>query len=187
MMSALAPSRGQVGGLGCDGPSFKLAHLSDSASAALPVPQCPNCWAKRALGTSMDAQTGKISPRDVSTYWWSDLQAQVPDHIAVTGDLATRARDRVEPSPDMARSVGPPDRCHHHPWQSRHLGPGERASIRRELYDISGLTKASGATYLSAPARTAAPDRALESGGADAPSCFPRATGKLGARAARGA
>jgi 3',5'-cyclic AMP phosphodiesterase CpdA len=91
---------------------FRLAHLSDPHLPPLPVPRLTELAGKRALGyVNWTRNRHKYHRRDVLDTLVSDLQAQVPDHIALTGDLVNLALE-AEFAPSLAwlRSVGPPDR-----------------------------------------------------------------------------
>jgi 3',5'-cyclic AMP phosphodiesterase CpdA len=92
--------------------AFTLAHLSDPHLPPLPDPQVSELLGKRALGyLNWTRNRHKYHRRDVLDVLVSDLQAQVPGHIAVTGDLVNLALE-AEFAPALAwlRTVGPPDR-----------------------------------------------------------------------------
>jgi 3',5'-cyclic AMP phosphodiesterase CpdA len=92
--------------------AFTLAHLSDPHLAPLPDPQVSELLGKRALGyLNWTRNRHKYHRRDVLDVLVSDMQAQVPGHIAVTGDLVNLALE-AEFAPALAwlRTVGPPDR-----------------------------------------------------------------------------
>jgi 3',5'-cyclic AMP phosphodiesterase CpdA len=91
---------------------FRLAHLSDPHLPPLPAPRLSELAGKRALGyLNWTRNRHKYHRRDVLDTLVSDLQAQVPDHIALTGDLVNLALE-AEFAPSLAwlRAVGPPDR-----------------------------------------------------------------------------
>jgi 3',5'-cyclic AMP phosphodiesterase CpdA len=92
--------------------AFTLAHLSDPHLPPLPIPQVSELLGKRGLGyLNWTRNRRKYHRRDVLDVLVSDMQAQVPSHIAVTGDLVNLALE-AEFAPALAwlRAVGPPDR-----------------------------------------------------------------------------
>ena len=92
--------------------AFTLAHLSDPHLPPLPVASLPDLAGKRALGyLNWTRNRHKFHRRDVLDTLVSDLHTQVPDHIAVTGDLVNLALEAEFPSAQTwLESVGPPDR-----------------------------------------------------------------------------
>jgi 3',5'-cyclic AMP phosphodiesterase CpdA len=66
---------------------FTLAHLSDIHLAPLPRPRVYELMSKRMLGYVNWAQRRGRHRRDVLDRLVTDLKAQAPDHIALTGDL----------------------------------------------------------------------------------------------------
>src|ERR1700689_1486311 len=91
--------------------AFTLAHLSDPHLPPLPSPRLSELMGKRALGyLNWTRNRHQYHRRDVLDVLMSDLQAQVPDHIAVTGDLVNLALE-AEFAPALAwlESVGAPD------------------------------------------------------------------------------
>ena len=92
--------------------AFTLAHLSDPHLPPLPRPRLRDLAGKRALGyLNWTRNRHKFHRRDVLDALVSDMQAQAPDHIAVTGDLVNLALE-AEFAPALAwlESVGTPDR-----------------------------------------------------------------------------
>src|SRR5579864_8476358 len=92
--------------------AFTLAHLSDPHLAPLPVPRLAELAGKRALGyLNWTRNRHRFHRRDVVDVLMSDLRAQVPDHIAITGDFVNLALE-TEFAPALAwlESVGPPER-----------------------------------------------------------------------------
>ena len=92
--------------------AFTLAHLSDPHLPPLPHPRPSELMGKRVLGyLNWTRNRHRYHRRDVVDVLTSDLQAQVPDHIAVTGDLVNLALE-AEFAPALAwlESVGPPER-----------------------------------------------------------------------------
>ena len=99
-----------------DGPrlmaAFTLAHLSDPHLPPLPAPRLRDsrASARSAISTGRATATNTIAAR-CSTRWSPDMQAQTPDHIAVTGDLVNLALEaEFAPARAWLESVGPPDR-----------------------------------------------------------------------------
>jgi len=92
--------------------AFTLAHLSDPHLPPLPAARLRDLLGKRALGyLNWTRNRHKYQRRDVLDALVSDLQAQTPDHIAVTGDLVNLALEaEFAPSRAWLESVGTPDR-----------------------------------------------------------------------------
>ncbi|HEY4855512.1 MAG TPA: metallophosphoesterase [Xanthobacteraceae bacterium] len=68
--------------------TFVLAHLSDPHLAPLPQPRWPELMGKRMTGfLHWRRNRHRIHRTDVLAHVVSDLKANAPDHIAVTGDL----------------------------------------------------------------------------------------------------
>lgn len=89
---------------------FKLAHLSDPHLAPLPRPRLAELAGKRALGyLNWTRNRHKYQRREALDTLVADIQAQAPDHIAVTGDLVNLALE-AEFAPALAwlEGVGPP-------------------------------------------------------------------------------
>ena len=89
---------------------FTLAHLSDPHLAPLPRPRLLELAGKRALGyLNWTRNRHKYQRREVLDTLVADIQAQAPDHIAVTGDLVNLALE-AEFAPALAwlESVGGP-------------------------------------------------------------------------------
>jgi 3',5'-cyclic AMP phosphodiesterase CpdA len=92
--------------------AFTLAHLSDPHLPPLPRPRLTELLGKRALGyLNWTRNRHRYHRRDVLDVLVSDLQAQAPDHIAITGDLVNLALEaEFAPARAWLESVGPPDR-----------------------------------------------------------------------------
>jgi 3',5'-cyclic AMP phosphodiesterase CpdA len=92
--------------------AFTLAHLSDPHLPPLPAPRLADLAGKRALGyLNWTRNRHKFHRRDVLDTLVSDLQAQTPDHIAVTGDLVNLALEaEFAPALIWLESVGAADR-----------------------------------------------------------------------------
>jgi len=72
--------------------AFTLAHLSDPHLPPLPTPRLRDLAGKRALGyLNWTRNRQRFHRRDVLDALVSDMQAQAPDHIAITGDLVNLA------------------------------------------------------------------------------------------------
>jgi 3',5'-cyclic AMP phosphodiesterase CpdA len=91
--------------------AFTLAHLSDPHLPPLPRPRARELAGKRALGyLNWTRNRHKYHRREVLDALVSDLRAQAPDHIAVTGDLVNLALEaEFGPSRAWLESVGPPE------------------------------------------------------------------------------
>jgi 3',5'-cyclic AMP phosphodiesterase CpdA len=91
---------------------FTLAHLSDPHLPPLPKPQLIELAGKRVLGyVNWTRNRHKYQRREVLDALVADMKAQVPDHIAVTGDLVNLALEaEFAPARAWLEGVGPPDR-----------------------------------------------------------------------------
>jgi len=92
--------------------AFTLAHLSDPHLGPLPLARLRDLAGKRAFGyLNWTRNRHKFHRRDVLDTLVSDIQAQAPDHIAITGDLVNLALEaEFAPSRAWLESVGAPDR-----------------------------------------------------------------------------
>ena len=92
--------------------AFTLAHLSDPHLPPLPRPSVRDLAGKRALGyLNWTRHRHRYHRRDVLDALVSDMQAQRPDHIAITGDIVNLALEaEFAPSRAWLESVGAPDR-----------------------------------------------------------------------------
>ena len=90
--------------------SFKLAHLSDPHLPPLPRARLSELAGKRALGyLNWTRNRRKYYRREVLDALVADMQAQSPDHIAVTGDLVNLALEaEFAPAHAWLKSVGEP-------------------------------------------------------------------------------
>jgi 3',5'-cyclic AMP phosphodiesterase CpdA len=88
--------------------AFNLAHLSDPHLPPLPAARFRDLAGKRALGhLNWTRNRHKYQRRDVLDALVSDLQAQAPDHIAVTGDIVNLALEaEFAPARIWLESVG---------------------------------------------------------------------------------
>ena len=91
---------------------YTLAHLSDPHIPPLPRPRPGELIGKRVLGyLNWTRNRRKVHRRDVLDALVSDMQAQTPDHIAVTGDLVNLALEaEFQPARKWLDGVGPSDR-----------------------------------------------------------------------------
>lgn len=91
--------------------AFTLAHLSDPHLPPLPAPRLRELAGKRAFGyLNWTRNRHKFHRRDVLDRLVSDMQAQSPDHIAITGDLVNLALEAEFPlALTWLESVGGPD------------------------------------------------------------------------------
>jgi 3',5'-cyclic AMP phosphodiesterase CpdA len=89
---------------------FRLAHLSDVHLPPLPQPAIGELFSKRMLGyLNWTRNRHRIHQSDVLGALVADMQAQGPDHIAVTGDLVNLALEaEFMPAKAWLESVGPP-------------------------------------------------------------------------------
>jgi 3',5'-cyclic AMP phosphodiesterase CpdA len=92
--------------------AFTLAHLSDPHLPPMPKARLADLAGKRALGyLNWTRNRHKFHRREVLDALVSDMKAQAPDHIAITGDLVNVALEaEFAPSRAWLESVGPPDR-----------------------------------------------------------------------------
>src|SRR5262245_157484 len=90
--------------------AFTLAHLSDPHLPPLPAARFRDLAGKRALGyINWTRNRHKYHRREVLDALVADMQAQRPDHIAVTGDLVNRALDAgFGRAQAWLEGVGPP-------------------------------------------------------------------------------
>jgi 3',5'-cyclic AMP phosphodiesterase CpdA len=90
--------------------TFKLAHLSDPHLPPLPKARFSELAGKRALGyLNWTRNRRKYYRREVLDALVRDMQAQAPDHIAVTGDLVNLALEaEFAPARQWLTSVGEP-------------------------------------------------------------------------------
>jgi len=91
---------------------YTLAHLSDPHLPPLPKPRLIELAGKRTLGyVNWTRNRHKYQRREVLDALVGDVQAQGPDHIAVTGDLVNLALEaEFAPARAWLDGVGPPDR-----------------------------------------------------------------------------
>jgi 3',5'-cyclic AMP phosphodiesterase CpdA len=92
--------------------AFTLAHLSDPHLPPLPSLRLRELAGKRVLGyLNWTRNRRKFHRRDVLDALVSDMQAQAPDQIAITGDLVNLALEaEFAPALSWLESVGAPDR-----------------------------------------------------------------------------
>ena len=92
--------------------AFTLAHLSDPHLPPMPAARLAELAGKRALGyLNWTRNRHKVHRREVLDALVSDLRAQAPDQIAVTGDLVNIALEaEFAPARAWLESVGAPDR-----------------------------------------------------------------------------
>jgi 3',5'-cyclic AMP phosphodiesterase CpdA len=92
--------------------AFRLAHLSDPHIPPLPEPRFGELLGKRMLGyLNWTRNRHRIHQKAVLDALVVDLQAQKPDHIAVTGDLVNLAlAAEFAPARAWLESVGTPQR-----------------------------------------------------------------------------
>ena len=90
--------------------AFTLAHLSDPHLPPLPPARLRDLAGKRALGyLNWIRNRHKYHRRDVLDALVADMQAQRPNHVAVTGDLVNLALEaEFTPAQAWLKSVGAP-------------------------------------------------------------------------------
>ncbi|MDE5455489.1 metallophosphoesterase [Bradyrhizobium sp. CSA112] len=90
--------------------TFTLAHLSDPHLPPLPAARLRDLAGKRVLGyLNWIRNRHKYHHREVLDALVADMQAQRPDHIAVTGDLVNLALEaEFAPAQAWLESVGTP-------------------------------------------------------------------------------
>lgn len=90
--------------------TFTLAHLSDPHLPPLPAPRLSELMSKRALGyLNWTRNRRKYHRRDVLDALVADLKTQMPDHIAVTGDLVNLAlKAEFAPAARWLQDLGRP-------------------------------------------------------------------------------
>ena len=91
--------------------AFVLAHLSDPHLPPLPPPSRRELAGKRAFGyLNWTRNRHAIHRREVLDAIVGDMQAQHPDHIAVTGDLVNLALEaEFAPARHWLADLGRPD------------------------------------------------------------------------------
>src|SRR5579872_4405442 len=92
--------------------AFTLAHVSDPHLPPLPQPRLSELAGKRALGyLNWTRNRHRYHRRDVLDVVISDMRAQVPHHVAITGDLVNLALEaEFAPARAWLESIGTPDR-----------------------------------------------------------------------------
>ncbi|WP_407148245.1 metallophosphoesterase family protein [Bradyrhizobium sp. ORS 86] len=90
--------------------TFRLAHLSDPHLPPLPAARLRDLAGKRAFGyLNWTRNRHKYHRREVLDTLVSDMQAQQPDHVAVTGDLVNLALDaEFNPAREWLEGIGAP-------------------------------------------------------------------------------
>ncbi len=90
---------------------FKLAHLSDPHLGPLPDPKLLQLFSKRLLGyLNWQRNRSKIMGGNHLERLVEDMQSQMPDHIAVTGDLVNIALPlEITGARAWLEEVGPPE------------------------------------------------------------------------------
>jgi 3',5'-cyclic AMP phosphodiesterase CpdA len=91
--------------------AFTLAHLSDPHLAPLPMVRMRDLAGKRALGyLYWRRKRHKVHRREVLDALVTDIQAQRPDQIAITGDFVNIALEaEFAPARAWLESVGSPE------------------------------------------------------------------------------
>jgi 3',5'-cyclic AMP phosphodiesterase CpdA len=131
--------------------AFQFAHLSDVHLPPLPEPRLSELIGKRMLGyLNWTRHRHTIHHRDVLDALVADMQAQQPDHIAVTGDLVNLAlQGEFAPARAWLESVGPPDRVSLVPGNHDAYVRGSRERFDATFGDyMRGDSAAPGFPYL---------------------------------------
>jgi 3',5'-cyclic AMP phosphodiesterase CpdA len=89
---------------------FVLAHLSDPHLGPLPAPRLAELASKRVLGfVNWYRKRRKLHRPDILAALMRDLEAQSPDHVAVTGDLINIALEtEFAPARGFLETLGAP-------------------------------------------------------------------------------
>ncbi|MGJ4929887.1 metallophosphoesterase family protein [Bradyrhizobium sp. HKCCYLS2038] len=159
--------------------AFTLAHLSDPHLAPLHRPRLSELAGKRALGyLNWTRNRYKYHRRDILDLLISDLQAQMPDQIAVTGDLVNFALKSEFPlAQAWLSTVGPPDKVTAIPGNHDAYVRSTRLRFAESFADYFGGDAASPATFPSLRRRG---PLALISLSSAVPSAPFMATGRIG-------
>jgi len=129
---------------------FTLAHLSDPHLPPLPAASWRELAGKRVLGyLNWTRNRHGIHRRDVLDALVADIQAQRPDHIAVTGDLINIALEaEFAPARAWLAGVGPPDRVSLVPGNHDAYVPETQHCIAEAWGDYLRGDDATGFPYL---------------------------------------
>ncbi|WP_315785685.1 metallophosphoesterase [Bradyrhizobium sp. SZCCHNPS1003] len=159
--------------------AFTLAHLSDPHLAPQHKPRLSELAGKRALGyLNWTRNRYKYHRRDILDLLISDLHAQMPDQIAVTGDLVNFALESEFPiAQAWLRTVGPPDRVTAIPGNHDAYVRSTRLRFAESFADYFGGDAAGPATFPSLRRRG---PLALISLSSAVPSAPFMATGRIG-------
>src|SRR3954454_15955256 len=92
--------------------TFTLAHLSDPHLPPMPMVRLRDIAGKRALGyLNWTRNRHRVHLREALDSLVADVQAQAPDHIAITGDIVNLALEaEFAPARKWLESIGTPDR-----------------------------------------------------------------------------
>ena len=92
--------------------TFTLAHLSDPHLPPMPMVRLRDIAGKRALGyLNWTRNRHRVHLREALDSLVADVQAQAPDHIAITGDIVNLALEaEFAPARKWLESIGAPDR-----------------------------------------------------------------------------
>lgn len=128
--------------------TFLLAHLSDPHVPPLPIARLRELTGKRMLGyVNWTRNRHARHSRTMLDALVADMQAQRPDHIAVTGDLVNLSLDsEYAPARRWIESVGTAERVTVIPGNHDAYVPGAAARFDREFADyIAGDEKGTAA------------------------------------------
>ena len=128
--------------------AFTLAHLSDPHLPPLPEPRASELAGKRVFGyLNWRRSRHKYHRREVLDALVSDLRAQSPDHIAVTGDFVNLALEaEFPPARAWLESVGPPAQVSAIPGNHDLYVPATRHRFEETFADYLAGDEARSAT-----------------------------------------
>ncbi|HTO59962.1 MAG TPA: metallophosphoesterase [Bradyrhizobium sp.] len=128
--------------------AFTLAHLSDPHLPPLPEPRASELAGKRVFGyLNWRRNRHKYHRREVLDALVSDLRAQSPDHIAVTGDFVNLALEaEFPPARAWLESVGPPAQVSAIPGNHDLYVPATRHRFEETFADYLAGDEARSAT-----------------------------------------
>jgi len=92
--------------------SFTIAHLSDPHLGPLPIPKLNEWTTKRIMGfVNWKRRRQRLNDMAVLGHLVADLRAQLPDHIAMTGDAINIGLPaEFGPAAAWMRTLGPSDK-----------------------------------------------------------------------------
>jgi 3',5'-cyclic AMP phosphodiesterase CpdA len=166
--------------------AFLLAHLSDPHLPPLPAPRLAELFGKRALGyVNWVRNRHKYHRREVLDALVTDLAAQMPDHIAVTGDLTNLSLEaEFAFAASWLRTIGGPDVLTALPGNHDAYVRAARHRFLESFADYLRTDKAEGPARVPSLRRRGPLALISLSSAVPSPPLF--ATGKLGRRQLEG-